>query len=129
MHAGQRCQPGERAVRVCCAQIQPGKTGKQPAPKPVAKYPDSGKQYQTPGGTLLGKLAPEPERQTVEQRQPCNKENRQQNGNRNGGITVFADTDVDPAGAAAEQPQASKPTGPEELLWSQRNRHEENKKD
>lgn len=119
MNAGQGRQPGQGAVCMRRAQIQPWKAGKQPATEPVAQDPNGGEEDQASDRAVLGKLAPEPERQAVKQCQTRYEQNSEQDGYGNRCVAVFADADVNPAGPAAEQAQASEPAGPEKFPGGQ----------
>ena len=114
----ERSQSGQRAIQLAVADIQPGKTGEDPAAQGVERQPECGERQRIAkcGMAIAQQAHPEPAEQGEEQRQAGDEAQGEQSGQRRRGRAEVMDADVDPADARGEQPEAVAPAALRRLL-------------
>ncbi|MNE13457.1 hypothetical protein D3C80_1062910 [compost metagenome] len=109
--AAQRCQPGERAVELAVAGIEPGETGEEPAAKGFLAQPQGGEGQGVGQRRLLAAnpARPDPGGQGKEEGDCRDEQQHQQAGQQGRGAAVGVNADVDPEDAGCEGTEAIAP--------------------
>ncbi len=103
-------------IHMGVAQIEPGKTGEQPVTQPLEQHPQCREPHQHAARQGAHKLHIAPGEQRMKQCQRRAKQRGQSGCQRNTGMAVDMDADVDPGNTAAKHAQTVQPAAPQALL-------------
>ncbi|MCY1174765.1 hypothetical protein D9M73_149770 [compost metagenome] len=113
--ATHRRQPGQRAVQLAVAGVEPGEAGEEPAAEQFQPHPQGGEgQCIADRRAVAPQVAhPQPGRQGEEERHASAETTDQERRQRAGGTAEIVDAVVDPAGPGDECAEAVPPAAPE----------------
>ncbi|MNZ53487.1 hypothetical protein D3C78_713650 [compost metagenome] len=114
-HAADRRQPGQRAVQLTVAGIEPGKAGEEPTAEQLQAQPQRGEGEGVADRRVVAAQGPGPEpgRQGEEEGHAGAETGDQEGRQRAGGAAEVVDAVVDPAGPGHERAEAVPPAAPE----------------